>query len=189
MGDIPWTYIGSELTANVRENTGFASVSTFDFRATTGPSFDPSASLFPASFVLEEFNEEHFVIWTKMNQNNGDYGFMTLLPEFYPRVVFNSEKSRDDFINWYNQYRRLFPNGDTTKYLTPPMPTGEFSGFFVERKLPENARPSIYNPRHHVYFEEWCWVLANSRDKSWFSQTHILFANQSDAVAYRLKWG
>lgn len=159
-------------------------VQKFDYAQCIGRGFNPTGQLFPSEFEIRDWNEQHFLVWVAVSEDSEqDYCFMTFLPELHPRLVFNTEASRDVFDSWFSSYQERFPNGDTKSRFLPPLPMGEISGYSLERS------PGIDSqPRDMMQFDEWCWIVKNCQKSVYFTDDRIVFEDVAEATHYKLRF-
>jgi hypothetical protein len=151
-----------------------------DVEAYYGDGFKMGEELFPTNFDLSEGkNEFHFLVWYALwGDTVRDYGFLMLKPK-KTILAFTSRASRDQFVSWFETYRERYPDRNTTAWRVPPIRQGRTGGCFADRK--EFTEIEVV--------QVWAWIIGHCAGSAAFLSNFILFDNENDAVAYRLRWG
>jgi hypothetical protein len=153
-----------------------------DVEAYYGDGFKMGDELFPTTFDLSVGkNEFHFLVWQAIwGDTIRDYGFLMLMPN-KPKTIlaFTSRASRDQFVSWFEAYRERYPDRNTTAWRVPPIRQGRTGGCFADRKEFSEAE----------VVQVWAWIIGHCAGSAAFLPNFILFDNENDAVAYRLRWG
>jgi hypothetical protein len=124
-------------------------------------------------------NEFHFLVWKAIwGETTRDYGFVMLMPK-QTLLAFTSRESRDQFVSWFEAYQQRYPDRNTKDWRVPSIRQGRTGGCFADRKPLSEAE----------VVKIWAWIIGHCAGSAAFLPNFILFDNENDAVAYRLRWG
>lgn len=128
----------------------------------------------------------HISIWEKIfGETYCDYAILAVTKSTHDfasdyLLVFGSKRTRQVFRRWWRKYNKLYDD-DTinTEFLPCAGASKRIKGAIIRFKFPAHK---------NVIRDVWAWIVANSRARVWRVPDAFVFANDVDAVAFKLKW-
>jgi hypothetical protein len=105
-------------------------------------------------------------------------------------LVFGSKQTRHAFRTWWRKYQRYYDEDCVEReYLPTVRNSKRIKGAIIRYDLPIDTMTDYLDATIGPETRDvWAWIIANSRARVWRTPGAFVFANDVDAVAFKLKW-
>lgn len=162
-----------------------------DFRPTDGTVYSVNGvspyygSIDPMSFHLAIWlstnDFDNFTLVTLNNKNRSDSSRM---------VLFGDKDGYQEFSEWFETYKKRFPEGNYTATRIPWLPgTGRYHLTFVSNESDADGVNVVLDDCDENFgFKKWGWIVSHCEGLVFQTNSGYAFESEEDAFLYKLSF-